>query len=102
MIDAAYVVNVIFWMSAFGLAGAILHYTVKAFGITVGLGGSMFILLSILQDGLGAGPTFLNYIPFTSPFRIVIPSWFISIVLFMISLVAMFFVERSFHAEKTY
>ena len=95
--EVAYLINVAFWIIVFGLVGAILQLTLRAFGVTLGLGGIMFIVLSVLQDGFGGGPTFLYYVPFnvTSGIVLNVPPWITSAVLFVASVTSMFFVERT-------
>ncbi len=95
--EVTYLINVAFWIIVFGLIGAVLQLTLKAFGITLGLGGIMFTVLSVLQDGFGGGPTFLYYVPFNVEAGIIlnVPPWLTSIVLFIASISSMFFVERT-------
>ncbi|MGB9728397.1 MAG: hypothetical protein ACP5GU_00745 [Thermoprotei archaeon] len=96
MIDT-YLINMVFWITVFAVAGAILQMKTKAFGITIGLGGVMYTLLSAVQDAVNAGPTILDYFPFPAAEALIIPSWFISILLFVVSMVVSFTVERSVH-----
>ena len=102
--DIAYLANIAFWVVTFGLIGAILQLALKAFGITFGLGGAIFVALSILQDSFGAGPTFLYYIPFNVPngFTVHVPPWVTTALLFVISVASMFLVERSISSTEVY
>ncbi len=96
MIDT-YLINMVFWVTTFAVIGAILQMKAKAFGITIGLGGVMYTLLSAIQDAVNAGPTMLDYLPFPAAEALVIPSWFISILLLIVSMTVSFAVERSVH-----
>lgn len=96
MIDT-YLINMVFWVTTFAVVGAILQMKAKAFGITIGLGGVMYTLLSAVQDAVNAGPTLLDYFPFPAAEALIIPSWFISVLLFIVSMTVSFAVERSVH-----
>lgn len=96
MIDT-YLINMVFWVTAFAIIGAILQMKAKAFGITIGVGGVMYILLSAVQDSLNAGPTILDYFPFPAAEALIVPSWLISILLLIVSMTVSFAIERSVH-----
>jgi len=102
MITSVYLANVVAWIFIFAIVAIIVQKKLGVLGFTIGVGGALMILFSVLQDAYNLGPTFLAYFPlnaYTVPVAIATPS-LITALFAIVSFLSTFFIEREFYRSS--
>ncbi len=99
MITTLYLVNVVSWILIFAILALLIQKKLGVLGFTVGIGGALMVLFSVLQDAYDLGPTFLAYFPFnayTTSMIVTVPA-VLTALFALTSFLCTFFIERELY-----
>lgn len=99
-----YIINILSWVIIFLLVAIFIQEKLEVLGFTIGMGGVLLILFSILQDAFGYGPTFLTMFPFNvkifaTNFQY---SYLLTFLFIIVSFISMLYTERELNKPKIY
>lgn len=99
MINNIYLINVVVWLTIFSVVALLVQKKLGVLGFTIGVGGALMILFSIIQDAYNLGPTFLTVFPFNSfeTAAFYISPAITTLVFAILSFTVTFLMERAFY-----
>jgi hypothetical protein len=103
MMTSIYLANVVAWILIFAIVAILVQRKLGVLGFTIGVGGTLMVLFSVLQDAYDLGPTFLAYFPlnaYSVPLGIATPG-LITALFALVSFLSTFFIEREFYKGAT-